>query len=82
MTDSLNLEPAFDDPDAVYQDIIDMHRDLSDAESHAANAKLVLVLANHIGDAKTIAQATRLARENTLAWRDKGGNENPQESAS
>lgn len=69
MTETLNLDPAFADPDAVYQDIIEMHKDLSDEESHAANAKLVLLLANHIGDPEAIAQATRLARENTLAWR-------------
>lgn len=69
MTDILNLDPAFADADAVYQDIIDMHKGLSDEESQAANAKLVLLLANHIGDAEAIAEATRLARENTLAWR-------------
>lgn len=69
MTETLNLDPAFGDPDAVYQDIIDMHKDLSDEESHAANAKLVLLLANHIGDPEAIARATRLVRENTLAWR-------------
>ena len=72
MTDTLDLEPAFADPDAVYQDIIDMHKGLSDEESLAANAKLVLLLANHIGDARTLAQATKLARENTLAWRKEG----------
>lgn len=69
MTDKLNIDPAFTDPDAVYQDIIDMHKDLSDEESLAANAKLVLLLANHIGDPKIIAEATGLARENTLEWR-------------
>lgn len=69
MTRTLNLDPAFADPDAVYQSIIDMHKDLSDEESHAANAKLVLLLANHIGDPDAIAEATRLARKNTLAWR-------------
>ena len=69
MTDILNLDPAFTDPDAVYQDIIDMHKGLTDEESLAANAKLVLLLVNHIGDAGTITAATKLARENTLAWR-------------
>ena len=72
---ALNLEPAFGDPDAVYQDIIDMHKGLSDEESHAANAKLVLLLANHIGDAHIIEQATGLVRENTLAWRKDNSDE-------
>lgn len=81
MTDTLNLDPAFADADAVYQDIIDMHKGLSDDESQAANAKLVLLLANHIGDPDAIAEATRLARENTLAWR-KEGEQGQEESAS
>jgi hypothetical protein len=80
MNDILNLEPAFSDADAVYQDIIDMHKGLSDEESKAANAKLVLLLVNHIGDPAIIAEATRLARENTLAWRKEGGPEQ-EESA-
>lgn len=69
MSDKLNLEAAFADPDAVYQDIIDMHKGLSDDESHAANAKLVLLLANHIGDADIVREATGLAHANTIAWR-------------
>lgn len=72
MSGKLNLEAAYSDPDGVYQDIIDMHKGLSDEESHAANAKLVLVLANHIGDAGVVAEATQLVRENTLAWRPEG----------
>ena len=69
MTEILNLKPAFADPDAVYQNIIDMHKGLTEEESLAANAKLVLLLANHIGDPDTLDEATKLARENTLAWR-------------
>lgn len=75
MTDKLTLDASFADPDAVYQDIIDMHKGLSDEESLAANAKLVLLLANHIGDPEAIAEATRLARENTLEWRKEKGDQ-------
>lgn len=51
------------DPDAVYRLIVDAHRGLTDAESAALDARLVLILANQIGDAETLAAAIRLAQE-------------------
>lgn len=69
MSAKLSLEPGFSNPDDVYEDLIDMHRDLSDEESARANAKLILLLANHIGNSTIVAEATRVARENTLGWR-------------
>ncbi len=66
MTERLILEPNTDDPDGVYQFIIDMHKDLSEEESHAANARLILIMANHIGDENIIAKAAAIARKNTL----------------
>jgi len=51
--------PAADD---IYEAIIRMHDGLSDEESARANARLILILANHIGDASTIKEATTLAR--------------------
>ena len=38
---------------------------LTEAESHALNARLVLVLANHVGDRRVLEQALALAREGT-----------------
>ncbi|MFN3630136.1 MAG: FAD-dependent monooxygenase, partial [Casimicrobiaceae bacterium] len=35
--------------DAFYEALIDAHRGLNEAESHALNARLILILANHIG---------------------------------
>ena len=70
MTGNLNIKPNLADYDDVYQMIIDMHLDLTDEESQSANAKLILTLANHIGDASVIAEAVNIARANTLAWRD------------
>ena len=58
----LNTDPNLDAPDAVYEALIEMHRDLSDAESALANARLILVLANHIGDLEVLTQAMRIAR--------------------
>jgi Protein of unknown function (DUF2783) len=58
----LNIEPNLLDPDAFYQALVDMHRDLSTEESHKVNAKLVLLLANHIGDIDVLQQAMSRAR--------------------
>jgi len=52
----------FPDPDAAYRAIIEAHRGLSDAASANLDARLVLVLANHIGDADVLAEAIALAR--------------------
>jgi 3-(3-hydroxy-phenyl)propionate hydroxylase len=58
----LTTEAHLDHPDDVYEALIDMHRDLSDAQSQSANAHLILLLANHIGNAAVLRQAMELAR--------------------
>jgi hypothetical protein len=58
----LNVEPNIAAPDDFYQALIDMHRDLSEEQSRMANAKLILLLANHIGDAEVLNEAMALAR--------------------
>ncbi len=70
MTQHLTTKPNLEDYDEVYQQIIDMHAGLSEEESQNANAKLILTLANHIGDANVIREAADLARDSTLQWRD------------
>ena len=55
----LNL-PA---PDDFYERLIAAHRGLSDEQSVLVNAKLVLLLANHIGDPGVLAEALAAARE-------------------
>jgi len=59
----LNTAPNLARPDDFYEALIDMHRDLDDGESQAVNARLILLLANHIGDLDTLREAMRLARE-------------------
>jgi hypothetical protein len=54
--------PNLDAPDDFYEALIDAHRDLSSADSHALNARLVLLLANHIGSLDVLKQALLLAR--------------------
>jgi Protein of unknown function (DUF2783) len=63
----LNLENAFPDPDVAYRTIVEAHRNLTEAESAALNATLVLLLANHIGDLQVVATAVKLARQQLLA---------------
>lgn len=70
MTEHLNLNSNLKDYDDVYQLLVDMHQGLTDEESQTANAKLILILANHIGDPDVIRDAVNISRENTLAWRE------------
>lgn len=51
------------EPDAIYQRLVAMHDGLSNSESAAANARLVLLLVNHIGDAAVIFEAIDAARD-------------------
>jgi hypothetical protein len=60
----LTTEPHFESPDDFYEALIDAHRDLSSAQSHALNAKLVLLLANHIGTEAVLIEALHAARAN------------------
>lgn len=51
----------FADADAAYRLLIEAHRGLSDDESAALNARLVLILANQVGDLEVLRDAVRLA---------------------
>ncbi len=59
----LQVAPRIDRPDDFYQALIDTHRELSDEQSALLNAKLILLLANHIGDRAVLAEAMRIARD-------------------
>jgi hypothetical protein len=48
--------------DDFYESLMHAHQGLSEAESHALNARLVLILANHIGDLAVLQDALALAR--------------------
>jgi hypothetical protein len=60
---ALNTEPNVAAPDDFYEDLISLHRDLTEAQSALVNAKLILLLANHIGDAGVLRAAMAAARE-------------------
>jgi hypothetical protein len=59
----LNIETNIADYDGFYERLIDTHNGLTEEESQMVNAKLVLLLANHVGDAEVLAQALALARK-------------------
>jgi Protein of unknown function (DUF2783) len=63
----LNTEPNFDSADDFYEALIHAHRDLLPEQSHAMNAKLILLLANHIGNQGVLVQALCAARDVTLS---------------
>jgi len=48
--------------DDFYEALIDMHQGLSDEDSERVNARLILLLSNHIGDIAVLREAMRLAR--------------------
>jgi hypothetical protein len=63
---TLITDPHLPAPDDFYEDLIALHRDLSEAQSALVNAKLILLLANHIGDPEVLAAAMAAAREDVL----------------
>ena len=63
---ALNTEPNLERPDELYARLLAAHHGLDDAQSAKVNAKLVLLLANHIGDARVIDEAITAAREDVV----------------
>ncbi len=74
----LNVQPNFGVPgqryrhpympgDAFYERLVGAHRGLSDAQSEMVQARLLLLLANHIGDLRVLDEAIELARRGVAA---------------
>ena len=62
----LNTDFNLDNADDFYEALIEAHRDLSTAQSHDLNARLVLLLANHIGTLPVLREALAAARSNVV----------------
>jgi hypothetical protein len=62
---ALHTESRFPDPDIAYRALIEAHRGLLDEESAELNTRLVLILANQIGDAAVLDEAIALAKRAT-----------------
>lgn len=58
----LIVAPNLPEVDSLYQKLIDVHAGLSDADSMALNARLILILINHIGDKAAVEEAIRAAK--------------------
>jgi hypothetical protein len=59
----LSTASQFVDPDAAYRALLEARRNLSDEEAAKLDSRLVLILANHIGDPDVLREAIALARE-------------------
>lgn len=59
---TLNLQPNIPDPDAFYDELLEAHATLTKDQSDALNARLILILANHIGDRTTLREALAAAQ--------------------
>ncbi len=64
---TLNRQPNIADADGFYDELIESQRGLSDEQAEMLATKLVLILANHVGDREVLREAIALARDNTLA---------------
>jgi hypothetical protein len=60
---ALLTETRLADPDLAYRALIEAHRGLTDEESAALNSRLVLILANHIGDLTVLREALAIAQQ-------------------
>jgi hypothetical protein len=58
----LNTAPNIVDPDGFYAELLSAHEGLSKADSDALNARLILLLANHIGDREALTDALTAAQ--------------------
>jgi len=62
MNSDLTLAPNMDRPDDIYADLLAAHDGLTKADSDALNARLILILMNHIGQREVLVQALNAAR--------------------
>ena len=60
---ALRTDPNIADADAFYAELIELHRGLSEEQSRLLNARLILLLANHVGDIDTLRTAMTMAKE-------------------
>jgi hypothetical protein len=60
---NLNTQPNLSDPDNFYAALTNVHRDLDREQSESVNARLILLLANHVGQQVILEQALQIAAE-------------------
>lgn len=62
MNPSLITELNLSQPDDFYEQLVQLHAGLSEEQSRLLNARLILLLANHIGDCEVLYEAMTIAR--------------------
>jgi len=62
MNQKLRTEPRIEDPDDFYARLIDLHEGLSTGQSNELNCKLILLMANHIGDREVLFEVLDVVR--------------------
>ena len=60
---SLILTPNLPDPDGFYDELLAVHNGLSKKQSDDLNARLILTLANHIGDRQILEAALETVKQ-------------------
>lgn len=58
---ALNTQANIKGPDEFYAELLSVHEGLSKQQSDALNARLILLLANHIGDRQVLSEALHAA---------------------
>jgi hypothetical protein len=62
MSGKLRTDSAFEPADLLYDVLIQGHEGLTEEQSAIVNAKLILILSNHIGDLDVLREALAIAR--------------------
>jgi Protein of unknown function (DUF2783) len=62
----LRTELGIDDPDGFYAELIALHEGLTPEQSDKINAKLILMLSNHVGDRKVLDEILNYLRKELL----------------
>ena len=65
MTNKLRTELGVENPDDFYARLIELHEGLTSEQSHKVNAKVILMLANHVGDTDVLYEVLEYVRKDT-----------------
>ncbi len=63
MSEKLHTEPRIDDPDDFFAQLIALHGGLNSGQSRDLNCKLILLMANHIGDREALHEILEIVRK-------------------
>jgi len=67
----MEIEANIPDPDGFYEKLLSAHAGLSEEESVELDSRLILLLANQIGDLEVLSACLEAARDNILRSRSK-----------